>query len=111
MSLEVRYVDSHSFIYSPYLKCMSGPRILDYRDAGLLGPDIVFSHCNELWDHPDPDDEMWTVMKNNGCAVASTPVDELGMGHGLPVAFEAVERGVKCGLGAVRIQRDNCKRN
>ncbi|KAI0089092.1 Metallo-dependent hydrolase [Irpex rosettiformis] len=79
---------------------VKGPRIFDYRDAGLLGPDIVFSHCNELWDHPEPDDEMWAVMKNNGCAIASTPVDELGMAHGLPVAFEAVKRGVKCGLGA-----------
>ena len=33
--------------------------------------------------------------------MAATPVDELGMAHGLPVAFEAVQRGVKCGLGAV----------
>ena len=46
---------------------------------------------------------MWAVMKDNGCAIAATPVDELGMAHGLPVAFEAVERGVKCGLGVVRI--------
>ncbi|KAI0747322.1 Metallo-dependent hydrolase [Irpex lacteus] len=79
---------------------VKGPRIFDYRVAGLLGPDIVFSHCNELWDHPEPDDEMWAVMKSYGCAIASTPVDELGMAHGLPVAFEAVQRGVKCGLGA-----------
>ncbi|KAI0346824.1 Metallo-dependent hydrolase [Trametopsis cervina] len=79
---------------------VKGPRIFEYRDAGLLGPDIVLSHCNELWDHTEPDDEMWGVMKSNGCAIASTPVDELGMAHGLPVAFEAVQRGVKCGLGA-----------
>ncbi|KAI0700735.1 Metallo-dependent hydrolase [Cytidiella melzeri] len=78
---------------------VKGPRIVEYRDAGLLGPDFVFSHCNELWDHPEPDDEMWAVMKDHGCAIASTPVDELGMAHGLPVAFEAVQRGVKCGLG------------
>ena len=49
----------------------------------------------------DPDDEMWAVMRAHGCAIAATPVDEMGMAHGLPVAFKAVERGVKCGLGAV----------
>lgn len=80
-----------------------GPRIITWRDAGLLGPDLVFSHCNCLYDRTDPDDEMWEVLKENGCAIASTPVDELGMAHGNPVAIEAVQRGVKCGLGVVRI--------
>lgn len=84
---------------------MLGPRIFEYRDAGLLGPDIIFSHCNELYDHKEPDDEMWAVMKDNGCAISATPVDEMNMAHGLPVAFEAVERGVKCGLGAVSVLR------
>lgn len=79
-----------------------GPRITTWRDAGLLGPDVVFSHCNCLYDRTDPDDEMWEAMKENDCAIASTPVDELGMAHGNPVAIEAVQRGVKCGLGAVR---------
>ena len=40
-------------------------------------------------------------MKQHECAIAATPVDETGMAHGLPVTFEAVKRGVKCGLGAV----------
>ncbi|KAF9809835.1 hypothetical protein IEO21_07235 [Rhodonia placenta] len=79
---------------------VKGPRILTFRDAGLLGPDIVFSHCNCLFERTDPDDEMWEAMKEHGCAIASTPVDELGMAHGRPVAMEAVRRGVKCGLGA-----------
>lgn len=79
---------------------VKAPRILTFRDAGLLGPDIVFSHCNCLFERTDPDDEMWEAMKEHGCAIASTPVDELGMAHGRPVAMEAVRRGVKCGLGA-----------
>ncbi|OCH94294.1 Metallo-dependent hydrolase [Obba rivulosa] len=78
---------------------VQGPRILVWRDAGLLGPDVVFSHCTELADHPEPDDEMWAAMKDHGCAIAATPEDELGMAHGNPVAFDAVRRGVKCGLG------------
>lgn len=61
----------------------------------------MFSHCNCLFERTDPDDEMWEAMKEHGCAIASTPVDELGMAHGRPVAMEAVRRGVKCGLGAV----------
>ncbi|KIP11908.1 hypothetical protein PHLGIDRAFT_114220 [Phlebiopsis gigantea 11061_1 CR5-6] len=79
---------------------VKGPRILAYHERGLLGPDVVLSHCTELADHPDLDDEMWAAMKETGTAVASTPEDEMGMAHGNPVAFEAVERGVKCGLGA-----------
>ncbi|GBE79783.1 Metallo-dependent hydrolase [Sparassis crispa] len=78
---------------------VKGRRILTWRDGGLLGPDVLFSHCNVLFDHTDPDDEMWAAMKDNGCAIASTPCDELGMAHGNPVAMDAVNRGVKCGLG------------
>ncbi|CAL1700239.1 unnamed protein product [Somion occarium] len=37
---------------------VSGPRILTWRNAGLLGPDVVFSHCNELSTHTALDDEM-----------------------------------------------------
>ena len=82
---------------------VKGPRILTYHERGLLGPDVVLSHCTELADHPEPDDKMWAIMKETGAAVAATPEDEMGMAHGNPVAFEAVERGVKCGLGAVRL--------
>lgn len=79
----------------------SGPVILKWRDAGLLGPDVLFSHCNCLDDRVELDDEMWAAMKEHQCAIASTPEDELGMAHGNPVAFEAVKRGVQCGLGVV----------
>ncbi|KAL1939984.1 hypothetical protein VTO73DRAFT_9319 [Trametes versicolor] len=78
---------------------VQGPGILTWRDAGLLGPDVVFSHCNILADHPAPDDEMWAALKTSGAAIAATPEDELGMAHGNPVALDALRRGVKCGLG------------
>jgi len=73
--------------------------VLEWKEGGILGPDVVFSHCNGLSEHTSPDDEAWSAMKEYGAAIASTPEDELGMGHGNPVAFNAVERGVKCGLG------------
>ncbi|KAI0921204.1 hypothetical protein AcW1_004744 [Taiwanofungus camphoratus] len=79
---------------------VKAPKILTWRDAGLLGPDVIFSHCNCLFNRTEPDDEMWAAMRDNECAIASTPVDELGMQHGNPVAIDAVRRGVKCGLGA-----------
>ena len=54
-----------------------------------------------LFDKQALDDESWAALKENGCAIGSTPEDELCMAHGNPVAFEAVDRGVKCGLGIV----------
>ena len=62
------------------------------------------SHCNELYHHTAPDDEMWATMKKYNCAMASTPEDELGMAHGEPPIFEAVERGIRCGLGVVSVK-------
>lgn len=90
-----------------YSMPFAAPKILTWRDAGLLGPDVIFSHCNCLFNRTEPDDEMWAAMRDNECAIASTPVDELGMQHGNPVAIDAVRRGVKCGLGAVR-SSSNC---
>ncbi|KAI0355304.1 Metallo-dependent hydrolase [Trametes cingulata] len=78
---------------------VQGPQILQWRDGGLLGPDVVFSHCNVLADRATPDDEMWAALKESGAAIAATPEDELGMAHGNPVALDALKRGVKCGLG------------
>ena len=71
--------------------------------AGLLGRDVVFSHCNVLTDRAAPDDDMWAALKESGAAVAATPEDELGMAHGNPVGLDALSRGVHCGLGVVSI--------
>ncbi|TFK82371.1 Metallo-dependent hydrolase [Polyporus arcularius HHB13444] len=78
---------------------VQGPTILRWRDAGVLGPDVVFSHCNVLAERTAPDDEMWKALKDSGAAIGATPEDELGMAHGNPVEHEALKRGVKCGLG------------
>lgn len=80
---------------------VKSPSILGWRDAGILGPDVVLSHCNALADRPELDDEMWKALKDSGAAIGATPLDELGMAHGNPVAFDALKRGVKCGLGVV----------
>ena len=46
-------------------------------------------------------EEMWDAMKEHGSSIVSTPVDELGMYIGNPVALDAIDRGVKSGLGVV----------
>lgn len=76
-----------------------GPKV--YSDVGVLGSDVLFSHANGM------QEEEWQLMQASGAAIASTPEDELGMGHGYPVAYEAVKRGVRVGLGCdcVSIQR------
>ena len=45
---------------------VKGPQILRWRDAGLLGPDVVLSHCNALADCTAPDDEQWKALKDSG---------------------------------------------
>lgn len=76
-----------------------------YSDVGLLDSDMLFSHCSGI------DEQEWDMMKKSGAAVAATPEDELGMGHGYPVTYEAVKRGVRVGLGCdcVSVQRYVCR--
>lgn len=74
-----------------------------WRDGGMLGPDVLFSHCNGLGNHTELDDEAWKALKESGTAVGVTPVGEVGMSYGNHVAFDAVEQGVKAGLGAVSV--------
>jgi 5-methylthioadenosine/S-adenosylhomocysteine deaminase len=49
------------------------------RDAGLLGPDLLFSHADRIGD-----DEVKALV-DSGAAVAVSPVVESMMGHGEPV--------------------------
>lgn len=87
------------FVESPSGGYVQAAKI--FSDVGVLGSDVLFSHCTGI------SDEEWELMKSSGASVASTPEDELGMGHGNPVAYEAVKRGVRVGLGCdcVSIQR------
>ncbi|TFK45877.1 Metallo-dependent hydrolase [Heliocybe sulcata] len=73
-------------------------KIRKWSEAGLLQGDCIFSHCNGLV-HQNPDPKEWELLKETGASVAVTPEDELGMGHGNPVTYECVRRGVKVGLG------------
>lgn len=72
-----------------------------FSDVGVLGSDVLSSHCTRIHE------EEWKLLKESGAAVAATPQDELGVGHGYPVAYEAVKRGVRVGLGCdcVSVQR------
>lgn len=103
MSAHKKYIDFARSIPVSLITAhvVKGNQILTWRDAGMLGPDVLFSHCNVLADRQAPDDEMWAAMKESGAAIGSTPEDELGMAHGNPVAFDALKRGLKVGLGVV----------
>lgn len=66
-------------------------RQLDQR--GLLGKDMVLSHCNTL-----KDDEL-DAVKRNGVGTSSTPDTEFQMGMCHPIAFHAKDRGAIASLG------------
>ncbi|MCE4546073.1 MULTISPECIES: amidohydrolase family protein [unclassified Caballeronia] len=60
---------------------------------GLLGEDVICSHCNSL-----ADDEF-DMMADSGCAASMTPEIELQMGHGWPVTGRLLQVGMKPTLG------------
>lgn len=66
-------------------------RQLDQR--GLLGKDMVLSHCNTV-----TDDELDSIAKA-GCGTSSTPDTEFQMGMSHPIAFKAKDRGAIGSLG------------
>jgi cytosine/adenosine deaminase-related metal-dependent hydrolase len=63
-------------------------------EKGVLGPDLLWSHANAITNN-----EMKAVIEH-GVGLACTPETEMGCGCGLPIAFKAVDSGVKgMGLG------------
>lgn len=60
---------------------------------GLLGDDVICSHCNSL-----ADDEF-QMMADAGCAASMTPEIELQMGHGWPVTGRLLKVGMRPTLG------------
>ena len=56
--------------------------IYAHADYGLLGPDMFFSHVNQ------PYESDAVLLGQHGGSVSSSPVIELQMGHGLPIAFD-----------------------
>ncbi|KAF7561498.1 hypothetical protein G7046_g2649 [Stylonectria norvegica] len=61
--------------------------------SGLLGPDILLSHCAYL------DDEELDLIKKRHMGISSTPDTELQMGMGHPIAFKAKDHGCCASLG------------
>jgi cytosine/adenosine deaminase-related metal-dependent hydrolase len=56
-------------------------------DAGILGPDLLFSHGSAF-----TDSEL-AAIRESGASICATPDTELQMGMGHPVAFRAADAG------------------
>ena len=67
--------------------------VRNFEERGLLGPDLLFSHCASL-----ADDELEAVARS-GVSLSSTPDTELQMGMGHPIAFKAKFKGCTASLG------------
>jgi cytosine/adenosine deaminase-related metal-dependent hydrolase len=72
--------------------CVWGSRVtsgvLDFDEAGLLGPDQVHIHCNTL----GPSE--WRALAAAGAKVSSSPETELSMGMGAPAIATCVAHGI-----------------
>jgi cytosine/adenosine deaminase-related metal-dependent hydrolase len=62
-------------------------------ERGLLGEDVICSHCNSL-----ADDEF-QMMADSGCSASMTPEIELQMGHGWPVTGRLLKVGMRPTIG------------
>ena len=69
------------------------PAVSPLHEAGLLGDDVTFGHCNLL-----TDDEM-KMMADAGVTATVTPEDESSMGHGIPPIVRLVNAGVATNIG------------
>jgi 5-methylthioadenosine/S-adenosylhomocysteine deaminase len=70
------------------------PAVVALQEAGLLGDDLTFGHCNLLTD------EEMKMMADNGVTATVTPEDEMNMGHGWPPIGRLVQAGVWPNIGA-----------
>lgn len=61
--------------------------------AGLLGPDVNFAHCNSL------SESDFGLLSDHGCSVSITPEVEMQMGIGFPATGKAIRSGIRPGLG------------
>ncbi|HET6736323.1 amidohydrolase family protein [Mycobacterium sp.] len=69
------------------------PAVVALNEAGLLGSDLTFGHCNYL-----TDDEI-TLMADHGVTATVTPEDECNMGHGWPPIGRLIAGGVWPNIG------------
>jgi cytosine/adenosine deaminase-related metal-dependent hydrolase len=61
-------------------------------DKALLGPDLVFVHCNTCTD------EELGLIKESGGHVSISPRIEMQMGHGYPATGRLIEAGIQPSL-------------
>lgn len=62
-------------------------------EAGLLGPDLNFAHCNTLHD------DEYRLIAESGGSVTVTPEVEMQMGLGMPATRKVLEHGFRPSLG------------
>lgn len=71
----------------------SRPNVKRLHDAGLLGDDLIFGHCNLL------SDDEFRMMADAGVSVTVTPEDECAMGHGWPPILGLLRAGIRPNIG------------
>lgn len=68
-------------------------RVAALYEAGLLGPDVILGHCNNLTA------EDIAMISETGTKVSVTPEDESSMGHGWPPIATLLAAGIRPNLG------------
>ncbi|XAT59959.1 amidohydrolase family protein [Rhodobacteraceae bacterium Araon29] len=72
---------------------MSKP-LVDLKNAGLLGEDVTYVHCNTLAD------EEFKIIGDSGGHVSISPEIEMQMGHGNPPALRMLGAGIRPSLSS-----------
>jgi 5-methylthioadenosine/S-adenosylhomocysteine deaminase len=68
------------------------PAVELLHEAGLLGPDITFVHCNTC------EDTHFAMMAECGATASISPATEMLMGHGFPATGRLLAAGVRPSL-------------
>lgn len=71
----------------------SRPNVTRLHKEGLLGGDLIFSHCNLLTD------DEFRMMADAGVSATVTPEDESAMGHGWPPIAGLLKAGIRPNIG------------
>jgi cytosine/adenosine deaminase-related metal-dependent hydrolase len=88
----IKHITSHSVPL--FAHTQDGTSMLQRWIGGkLLSPAVTFSHGNYL------SNSDLKLLAKHECGIGSTPEDEMGMSHGDPIVFTALNKGVKVGLG------------
>ncbi len=68
------------------------PAVELLHEAGLLGPDITFVHCNTC------EDTHFAMMADSGATASISPATEMLMGHGFPATGRLLAAGLRPSL-------------